>query len=160
MTNFYGWTNFHYSTKKKTVPKQRDIFDFEKPVFLPVFDSCTTFGPLIKFYASCYSRFTSLAFFAVIPLKEKSQTFSNESTYCRACFNNNTTILKRFYSGTMITDREVSLGRTSYVFSSALVFISIKHVFLTFSLRAFHGFFNFWHGQVRENPSTPLERAP
>ena len=136
MTNFYGWTNFHYSTKKKTVPKQRDIFDFEQSVFLPVFESCTTFGPLIKFYASCYSRFTSLAFFAVIPLKVKSQTFSNESTYCRACFNNNTTILKRFYSETMINDREVSLGRTSYVFSSALVFISIKHVFLTFSLRA------------------------
>ena len=24
----------------------------------------------------------------------------------------------------------------------------------------FHGFLNFWHGQGRENPSTPLERAP
>ena len=102
------WVNklsLQYQKKKKTVPKQRDIFDFEQSVFLSVFDSCTTYGPLINFYASCYSRFTSLAFFAVFPLKVKSQTFSNESTYCRACFNNNTTILKRFYSETMINDR-------------------------------------------------------
>ena len=55
--------------KKKTVPKQRDIFDFEQSVFLPVFDSCTTYGPLIKFYASCYSRFTSLAFLQSFLLK-------------------------------------------------------------------------------------------
>ena len=104
--------------------------------FFRCVDSYTTYSPLIKSSASYYSRFTSLAFFAVIPLKVKSQTFSNESTHCRACFNNNTTILKIFYSETMINDREVSSGRTSYVFSSALVFISIKHVFLTFSLRA------------------------
>ena len=26
--------------------------------------------------------------------------------------------------------------------------------------RPFHGFFNFSHGPVSENPSTPLERAP
>ena len=33
----------------------------------------------------------------------------SQSTHCRACFNNNTTTLKRFYSETMINDREVSL---------------------------------------------------
>ena len=30
----------------------------------------------------------------------------------------------------------------------------------SFQYGPFHGFLNFWHGQGRENPSTPLERAP
>ena len=30
----------------------------------------------------------------------------------------------------------------------------------SFQYGPFHGFVNFWHGQGRENPSTPLERAP
>ena len=42
--------------------KHHEIFDFQQSVFLPVFDSCTTFSPLMKSSASCYTRFTSLAF--------------------------------------------------------------------------------------------------
>ena len=70
-----------------------------------MFDSFNTFSLLIKFFAS---RVTHVSlpwlFVTVIALKVKSQTFSNE----RACFN--TTILKIFYSETMINDRDVSLG--------------------------------------------------
>ena len=35
---------------KKTVTKKRDIFDFEESAFLPVFDSCTTYSPLLKVF--------------------------------------------------------------------------------------------------------------
>ena len=68
-----------------------------------------------------------------------------EWIHCRACFNNNT--IQKFYSESMMNDREVSSGWTCYCYSlqikqrflvklSALVFISIKNVSLTFSLRA------------------------
>ena len=51
---------------------------------------------------------------------------------------------------------------------SLLCSIGTFYIFASYLLRAhqfdvnrpFHGFFNFWHGQFRENPSTLLERAP
>ena len=58
MADFYGLIIIILLLK--TVTKKCDIFDFEQPVFLPVFTYM--YSPFIKFSVSCYTRFTSLAF--------------------------------------------------------------------------------------------------
>ena len=52
---------------------------------------------------------------------------------------------------------------------SGIIFEALLMVFLSFDNNSlilkipnipFHGFFNFWHEPVKENPSRPLDWAP
>ena len=67
MKDFYGFIPF-FPPPKKTVAKERDLFDFGQSVFLPVFDSYAMALSFDNVVCLLLHKFQFLGFFAVLYL--------------------------------------------------------------------------------------------
>ena len=116
MTDFYGWIIFFFQYWKNSNKVAWHIW------FWTV---CLSSGVWLSFFVLSFNKVFCLLFHTFhflgfllqsLLLKQSHRLFQMEPLWC-LLWNNNTTILKRFYSGTTINDREVSLEWTCYGYS-------------------------------------------